>query len=446
METTRDEFVVTRHDFWRACYATMLAELPAEEIIGFFKTIPMRMKGKDYVGTDLLVHLWKDKGEIPLNWNYIAVNALEPFLVEKGHDALGFMRRMLFRNNKSTYMPGKIVMSWFYPIMDSIFSVYDPREMIFKLIEVYTENYLPGHLHPRVKKTVDKEWISSYLMYLGDIAFTGYKTFNFDFIAGEQLKRVPRMLNLPDFEEISYLTDCRSPEEILQQEGFERTDAGLMFNGRLVAVKSRFKHFSDAAGLDLGKYSLPDTDILVATEDLFCPRRNRVVVYKGCAYHSPVYISVIRHRKIGRKEKKFLEHLLSDTLQEGDLFSEQVCEKHLRLIESQCKKIVFAFWDKDESMTVNGVHFTKGVPAKILRRILAAFVKDGKTEFEYREFKREFDISLGQKNSNFEVRFYRLINALAEKCPAVRIEKSERGRFQLKSECAVVFEDHADAD
>lgn len=54
------------------------------------------------------------------------------------------------------------------------------------------------------------------------------------------------------------------------------------------------------------------------------------------------------------------------------------------------------------------------------------------TDFEYRELKRIFEITQGQKNSNFEMRFYRLVETLNEECPTIRIEKSGRGRFSLR--------------
>jgi hypothetical protein len=62
---------------------------------------------------------------------------------------------------------------------------------------------------------------------------------------------------------------------------------------------------------------------------------------------------------------------------------------------------------------------------------LAAHQKDGKAEFEYRELKRQFEISLGQKNANFEVRFARLSEKLKSECPTVAVEKTGRGKFAL---------------
>lgn len=45
------------------------------------------------------------------------------------------------------------------------------------------------------------------------------------------------------------------------------------------------------------------------------------------------------------------------------------------------------------------------------------------------------------KNSNFEVRFYRLIEKFEEKCPDFKIVKSDRGRFSEESGCKILLED-----
>jgi hypothetical protein len=94
----------------------MLAELEPEHIKEFFQSVPMVMRGLTYTGADLFSLLWNEKGLIPMDWNYHSVHPIESFLIEKGYDALGFFRKMLHRNNRATYMPGKVVLSWFYPV------------------------------------------------------------------------------------------------------------------------------------------------------------------------------------------------------------------------------------------------------------------------------------------------------------------------------------------
>ena len=181
--------------------------------------------------------------------------------------------------------------------------------------------------------------------------------------------------------------------------------------------------------------------MLVALEDIHCPVRMRRVIYKGCAYEAPAYITVIKHRKSTPDERKLLKHMLRDTMEEDELFPPEVVRRHEELIRSLEKKTVFTYHPEDESIALNGEYFTKGVPAKILRSILAAYLREGRTVFEYRDFKRDFEISLGQKNSNFEIRFYRLMDKLSGKDCGVRIEKGDRGRFALTVGCKVVLEE-----
>lgn len=421
----------------------MLAELHPDHIIEFFEKIPMRMQGKEYSGRELFALFWNEKGTVNMDWNFASIHPIEPFLVAKGYDALGFFRKMLHRNNRATYMPGKVLMTWFYPLMDKFFNVYDPREMVLKLISTYTEAYVPGVIHRRVKRVVEGEWIRTYMMFITHKSFNDCYVFNYDFIVGEQILAFPKMLDLPEFEGISFLNDCQRIEDVLWREGVEKNETGVWLDGRRIAVPERYHVFMDRGGFAIEKFRIPDRIVMVATEDAFCEKRNRQVLYKGCAYEAPAYLSVIRHKKVSNRDRKLLQHMLQDTMKEDELFSVEVIRRHEALMARLEKKLRFAYFPSDESITVNGEHFTKGVPAKILRNILQSVVKDGKREFEYREFKRDFEISLGQKNSNFEVRFYRLVEKLAEKCPDLRILKSERGRFTVNSASHLELEEHS---
>ena len=433
--------VLNRHDFWRACYATMLAEIRPDHIMEFFQRIPMTMQGKAYAGKGLLSLFWSEKGTVNMDWNFASIHHIEPFLIERGYDALGFFRKMLHRNNRATYMPGKVLMSWFYPMMDKFFNVYDPREMVLKLISTYTEEYVPGVLHRRIKRTVEGEWIRTYMMFLTHKNFDGCYVFNYDFIVGEQILAFPKMMDLPAFESITFLNDCQRIEDVLWREGIERNESGIWLDGRRIASPERYLAFMERGGFDIEMFNIPDRWVMVAEEDFTCPKRNRQVIYKGCAYEAPAYVSAIRHKKVSNQDRKLLQHMLQDTMKEDELFSPEVIRRHADLMARLERKLSFAFFPADESVTLNGDHLIKGVPARILRNILSAVVKTGKRDFEYREFKRDFEITLGQKNANFEVRFYRLMEKLEDKCPEFRIRKSERGRFTVETEAFLEFKD-----
>lgn len=436
---------LTRHDFWRACYATMLADLPLDQVAGFFQMRPFSMGGKEYSGADLISHLWREKASVPMDWNYSGVDALEPYLVGLGVDPRAFIKRLLFRNNRATWMPGNVVLSWFYPIMDKVFRNNDPREMVFHLISIFTETYLPGHLHRCVKKQVVGDWVESFLVYATHQDFQGKIKFNFDLIAGEQIKAAPTAINLPEFEEISFLADQREPGDVLWEMPLEETDGDLRLGGKLIARKRRFLDFVSAQGLDLEDMKVPDADIHEAVEDVVCPARNRTVIHKGCVYGAPVYISRLRYHPMGQTDRGYLKHLIRDTVSEEEVFSPEILKRHIELSRRLEETLDFIYYADDDSMTVNGEHLVRGIPARILRNLLAAHTGTNRAEFQYRDFKRDTEISLGQKNSNFEVRFYRLVERLQEKCPQIKIRRLDRGKFRFECGCRLVFSEGAEA-
>jgi hypothetical protein len=198
--------------------------------------------------------------------------------------------------------------------LKKFFDIHDPREMVFQMLTIYTENYVPGTLHRRIKKIVEDDWIQSYMLFIGHKSFSKYYIFNFDFIVGEQIKAFPKMMDLPEFEKISYLTDCQRIEDILWCDGIEKDEQGLLLDGRRIAVWDKYHAFMQWGGFDIKKFNIPERDVMVATEDIYCPRRNRQVIYKGCAYEAPAYLSVVRHRKISNQERKILQHMLQDTM------------------------------------------------------------------------------------------------------------------------------------
>lgn len=101
---------------------------------------------------------------------------------------------------------------------------------------------------------------------------------------------------------------------------------------------------------------------------------------------------------------------------------------------------VFRYFQADESLALNGTTFVKGVSAKILKYLLEAFLDEGRSSFEYKELKRQFNITLGQKNSNFEIRFYRLVDNLEIESSGLRIERTGRGKFRMVTKGSVRFE------
>jgi hypothetical protein len=304
---------------------------------------------------------------------------------------------------------------------------------VFTMITIFTENWLPNHIHRRVKRWDDGEWISSVMIYHVDPYMACINEWDLELIAGPQVVNSPVMFGLPPFESFELISEFRAPETVIwAPEDCPVRDGGrLLIRGEDYGREQSFSEFCRERDLDLAKFGLTDRAVVVCTRDYHCPLRNRVVLHAGAAYGSPTGLHKVRHRKLKETGKGGLGVFIEDMVQEDSLADSGLESKHQAVIDLLTRDPRFEYHLSDESLNLNGRYFIKGVPAKILKHLFESHLQEGKTDFEYRDLKRIFEITHGQKNSNFEVRFYRLIEKLNGECPSIRIEKTGRGRFRL---------------
>lgn len=312
--------MLIRHDYKRAVYRAMLSELPPQDVIEFFNLESLILDGEPVQGKRLFELLWSEKGKITCCYDYKLDNRMERFLISKGKDTAAILKKVLWLNNNSTHIPGKVLLTWFYPKLEAVFDSVDTRDMVFAMITIFTENWLPHHIHRRVKRWEEGDWTHSVMIFHADPIIPGLENWDLELIAGPQILNSPGMFALPPFEGFGMISEYCEAETII--------------------------------------WDLEDR-----------PVREGVQWF-------------IRGEAYGRV-RSFLDFC---------------AEKEIDLS---------------------------------MKHLFEAHVHESKCDFEYRDLKRIFEITQGQKNSNFEVRFYRLVDKLNRECPGVRIEKTGRGQFRL---------------
>jgi len=85
----------------------------------------------------------------------------------------------------------------------------------------------------------------------------------------------------------------------------------------------------------------------------------------------------------------------------------------------------------DHSVFIDNDYLIKGVAGSILWTLLNEHVANGRRDFCNRELRRDPRLPLPDFGDNLETRLILLQRRLAERCPAIALEKTGRGRFRL---------------
>jgi len=89
------------------------------------------------------------------------------------------------------------------------------------------------------------------------------------------------------------------------------------------------------------------------------------------------------------------------------------------------------YFPDDHSVFIDNDYLIKGVAGSILWALLNEHAQSGRRDFCNRELRRDPRLPLPDVGDNLETRLILLQRRLAERCPAIALEKTGRGRFRL---------------
>ena len=107
---------------------------------------------------------------------------------------------------------------------------------------------------------------------------------------------------------------------------------------------------------------------------------------------------------------------------------------------------VVRYYQRDASTFVDGDYLVKGVPGRILWKLLNEWRSDGRVDFTNREVRLDPALELPAFKDNFETRLILLKRRLEERGAPIRIETTGRGRFRLHVFAALDLDDRATND
>jgi hypothetical protein len=97
----------------------------------------------------------------------------------------------------------------------------------------------------------------------------------------------------------------------------------------------------------------------------------------------------------------------------------------------QGEPLAIAYYQADDSVFVDDAYVVKGVPGRILWKLLREHAADGRTSFTNRELRLDEHLGLPAGNNNLEARLLVLRKRLAALDCGVILDRVDRGRLAL---------------
>ena len=110
-----------------------------------------------------------------------------------------------------------------------------------------------------------------------------------------------------------------------------------------------------------------------------------------------------------------------------------------RTHDADAKPLEFSFHARNSSVFLDGSYLIKGVAGALLWRMLSDYAARGRTDFCYRELRLDPALRLPDLGDNMGARLILLQQRLAQRCPAVRIERLARGLVRLAVDAPVML-------
>lgn len=414
----------------------------------FWSGHPLELGEESLVGTSLHGHVWKEDSRYPLEWVLRVLGSLESFCLRYGLDYLEFLEQRVLGLNDGSLLSPRASLRFAGRFLGSLLQSPDIRLTTLRLLDEASKSAPPGGLVARLlRHERDGDRLTAWIRL--DVApeTPGLAESDICFWVATALAQAPRRWGSERFEEIETLADMRSIEGVVsvtQQVGAPTSSSkGWRHRGKQLSTSVPLREWLAEEGLTADFPDIPDGVVVQRIEeDWVCPHRGRQVLRRGSVLGAPWGLFRIRWSLDDSSPiVDALSRLFLEATDDESEHSRWATAHRLQadLLESDRHRLRFVYHTTDETVSCNGSHLLRGVPAKILQKVLLAHTVTGRTIFEHREFRRDPDLNLDPTNPNLESRLRLLSQRLEERLPALRLTKAGRGRFQMESSIQIEY-------
>ncbi len=437
-----------RNDLLRFLYTGMLLETPLADVKDFWLAHPLEQGTIQYGDADVLKAIWQDEHKLSLAFHCRALNDLEPFLNERGINAVDFIRKTTAHLQGMIISP-KSTLLWSKQFLKHVHVTRDTRALMLQAAEEYTWNLAPGLIHRCLRTEMRGDRKESLMLLMGAapneetprskrVFAGGLPAADYELWTVMMVQAIPLVSELPRYEEYRIHADCRELERILG-DSLEINGDDALLRDEKIARRTTVHEFLRSLDIDPAAGQIPDMSLWQAIKDWECPVRKRKVIHRQCVYGSPVFLYALTYRPDLSAADTPLSAIIEGALGKTGAIMFRLRQLHEKLIDSVTARARIVYHAEDESISINGAYLIKFVPAKIFRRMIREFIAEGRRQFNYKEFVHDPDIIVDTSKPNLTVRIERLAQALENTCPHIIVERPKPGVVALNPRCKIDF-------
>ncbi len=408
---------------------------------------PLEFQDRVLRGVELYQHIWEEQGLSPLEYQLRVLDSVEAFCVHHEIDFPKFLEKGVFGCQSGVFLSAKGALSMVGKFLIQLTHSRDVRKTVLELLEPSARLISPKTV-TRLVRVDEAEGIKTALvLQILDTSFQNrFPGYDAESWLGFLIRNAPNRLAVASFDEVECLCQVRDAREILEAvpRGIHpvKNPSGWSLHGEQLTRSTSFLDWLTSQGVRRQDLSdVPDHPVEVALVDVFCPVRKRIVIHAGSLTGAKCYLMRVQWSEGSSVPVETgVAHLIREVMGEnGPSEMDRASELHEHLLAQYRQRLQFVYHRQDETISCNGEHLLRGVPAKILHKVLMSHTVTGRTNFEHREFRRDPDLHLDPVNPNLESRIRILSDRLEERLQGIRIAKSGRGRFELESKLMIEF-------
>lgn len=376
----------------------------------------------------------------------------EAACVEAGESPAQLPQGLLRWLDGGSFLPPKVLLGEIEPLLPRLYREGDSRLALADCFQGIWNRRHPFAPIRRLHARAIEGWQDLWLEV--DIAEPG-GALDLSWLLPPLFRAFPRAFSLPDFEVVEAVADPRRVHAILSDDTGVRfahggLDLGGMRLGESVDIGAHFR----GNGIPSPQGWDGDAEACLVRADYYCPRRRRILLQAGCAYGAPGFVFHVGFRASGGRDGNPLKALVravvgegrdaagpADPAEAGALSGSAALSKH----DGQAPRVPhrFVYHQADDSISCDGHHLTKNVPARILRRLVRDYVQSGRREFEFRTFKRDAEIVTNRKRPNFEVRLRRVQEVVSGAPCGLILRRPRPGLLELETSGPIEYAEEA---